>query len=245
MRLCAVSLAIEKHPEAFREGFAATTRCGCRRSGCKKKYCDCFAAGVRCGPECGCEGCENNGAAEDDEDDRDHAAAAAAASVAAAAGGAAAVGGVSSSISQPASAAGHGMLISSSLLSSSSSSSSSSGLHQLESRVHAGLDAALCGIVDILAGFKATGAIASVRAALHPPSDQGMVPVQGALTTSGTETPLPAPVAPLARKPKAPQQQELQTERQRKRIADAPGNLGKKRVFAGSGEDGSFKVILH
>jgi hypothetical protein len=35
-------------------------RCRCRRSRCLKKYCDCFAAGNFCGPECECENCGNH-----------------------------------------------------------------------------------------------------------------------------------------------------------------------------------------
>ncbi|KAF6001511.1 hypothetical protein F1559_002405 [Cyanidiococcus yangmingshanensis] len=35
-------------------------RCRCRRSRCLKKYCDCFAAGHFCGPECECENCGNH-----------------------------------------------------------------------------------------------------------------------------------------------------------------------------------------
>jgi hypothetical protein len=38
----------------------ASKRCRCRRSRCLKKYCDCFAAGSFCGPECECEGCGNH-----------------------------------------------------------------------------------------------------------------------------------------------------------------------------------------
>lgn len=34
--------------------------CRCKKSQCLKKYCDCFAAGMLCGPECGCIGCHND-----------------------------------------------------------------------------------------------------------------------------------------------------------------------------------------
>jgi len=33
--------------------------CTCKRSRCKKKYCECFAKGVECGRECDCLHCEN------------------------------------------------------------------------------------------------------------------------------------------------------------------------------------------
>lgn len=33
--------------------------CHCRAAGCVKKYCECFSAGMRCGPNCGCHECRN------------------------------------------------------------------------------------------------------------------------------------------------------------------------------------------
>eukprot|EP00656_Telonema_subtile_P030247 TRINITY_DN3324_c0_g1_i1.p1 TRINITY_DN3324_c0_g1~~TRINITY_DN3324_c0_g1_i1.p1 ORF type:complete len:343 (+),score=22.60 TRINITY_DN3324_c0_g1_i1:54-1082(+) len=35
--------------------------CGCRRSGCRKKYCDCFNAAEPCTEACGCVDCVNDG----------------------------------------------------------------------------------------------------------------------------------------------------------------------------------------
>eukprot|EP01017_Pseudomicrothorax_dubius_P047401 TRINITY_DN8517_c0_g1_i1.p1 TRINITY_DN8517_c0_g1~~TRINITY_DN8517_c0_g1_i1.p1 ORF type:complete len:338 (+),score=53.50 TRINITY_DN8517_c0_g1_i1:114-1127(+) len=35
--------------------------CNCRRSGCQKRYCECFEAGVGCGDGCSCENCQNKG----------------------------------------------------------------------------------------------------------------------------------------------------------------------------------------
>ena len=33
--------------------------CNCKRSGCQKKYCECFLQGVVCSDLCKCEGCKN------------------------------------------------------------------------------------------------------------------------------------------------------------------------------------------
>ena len=30
-----------------------------RKSGCKKRYCECFQAGIKCGEKCKCTDCEN------------------------------------------------------------------------------------------------------------------------------------------------------------------------------------------
>eukprot|EP00188_Purpureofilum_apyrenoidigerum_P002174 Plantae.Rhodophyta-Purpureofilum_apyrenoidigerum.ctg2317.p1 GENE.Plantae.Rhodophyta-Purpureofilum_apyrenoidigerum.ctg2317~~Plantae.Rhodophyta-Purpureofilum_apyrenoidigerum.ctg2317.p1 ORF type:complete len:427 (-),score=28.31 Plantae.Rhodophyta-Purpureofilum_apyrenoidigerum.ctg2317:680-1960(-) len=38
---------------------AFTKKCRCKKTKCLKLYCDCFAVKQRCGPECGCIGCEN------------------------------------------------------------------------------------------------------------------------------------------------------------------------------------------
>lgn len=36
------------------------SKCTCKKSFCLRLYCDCFAKGQICGPECNCNGCHNN-----------------------------------------------------------------------------------------------------------------------------------------------------------------------------------------
>lgn len=33
--------------------------CHCKKSRCRKKYCECFQNGRKCSEQCGCDGCEN------------------------------------------------------------------------------------------------------------------------------------------------------------------------------------------
>jgi len=33
--------------------------CNCKKSGCQKKYCECYQAGVKCTENCKCENCKN------------------------------------------------------------------------------------------------------------------------------------------------------------------------------------------
>lgn len=33
--------------------------CNCKKSGCQKKYCDCYNMGLECTDNCKCEGCRN------------------------------------------------------------------------------------------------------------------------------------------------------------------------------------------
>lgn len=49
---------VRDKPEKFELGYRTRNGCRCTK-GCKKSYCVCKAAGIRCGPKCSCEDCEN------------------------------------------------------------------------------------------------------------------------------------------------------------------------------------------
>jgi Tesmin/TSO1-like CXC domain, cysteine-rich domain len=55
-----ISQIMERNPDAFRRTHQVTTKaCNCKKSGCKKKYCECYTSGVGCNSSCKCEGCLN------------------------------------------------------------------------------------------------------------------------------------------------------------------------------------------
>lgn len=76
MRQQAMQLIKEKNPFAFEEIIVVQKKentendnlqvphhikgCKCKKTNCKKKYCECFQMGVQCGPDCQCTGCLND-----------------------------------------------------------------------------------------------------------------------------------------------------------------------------------------
>lgn len=57
----AQQLANFRHPGTFKgiPAFVPERRCTCKKSECRKNYCDCYRAGVKCTEECECTMCQN------------------------------------------------------------------------------------------------------------------------------------------------------------------------------------------
>mmetsp|Transcript_13570 Transcript_13570/g.19818 ORF Transcript_13570/g.19818 Transcript_13570/m.19818 type:complete len:148 (+) Transcript_13570:44-487(+) len=53
----AINETLNRNPQAF---YSQGTSCNCKKSNCRKNYCECYQSNKSCTKYCKCEGCKNN-----------------------------------------------------------------------------------------------------------------------------------------------------------------------------------------